>query len=111
MKFKNNKESNELFPDKFTGIIEYCDGISPIANTCVTYYLKGKLFNPNGQTIEHGNGTKYWFLNDLLHREDGPAIEYWTGEKCWWLDGHLFSEEEWKIEVGKLKTNKEIISK
>ena len=33
-----------------------------------------------------GIGNKLWYLNNELHREDGPAIEHSDGTKSWWLN-------------------------
>jgi hypothetical protein len=86
MKFKNNKESNELFPSEFTGILEWCDGAEYV------YWI----------SINH-------FKVSVRHREDGPAFEWTNGKKEWFLNGEEYSEEDWKTEVEKLRENRDTL--
>jgi uncharacterized protein Yka (UPF0111/DUF47 family) len=46
-------------------------------------------------------------LNGNLHREDGAAIEWADETKSWYLNGEVYSEEQWKIEIGKLRENRQ----
>jgi hypothetical protein len=84
MKVKNNEEEHELLPSDFTGAFERCDGVQFTDRVFITCFKNGKL-----------------------HREDGPAVEWADGEKRWYLSGeHFYSEEEWKIEIEKLRENR-----
>jgi hypothetical protein len=53
--------------------------------------------------VERRSGTKFWFVNGKFHREDGPVVERADGTKYWYLNGKKYSEEQWKIEVEKLR--------
>ena len=79
--------------------------------TCVTYTVKvwstgsrfwymedGTLGRLEGPAVEHGHGTKEWWINNQLHRIDGPAHEGSGGKKEWWLHGKKLTEEEWESE-------------
>jgi hypothetical protein len=44
------------------------------------------------QVKVYGDGSQYWYLNDVLHREDGPAVEGADGSVEWWLNGELHRE-------------------
>ena len=48
-------------------------------------------------------GTRRWFLNGEFHREDGPTIEWADGPKHWYLNDQKYSEEEYEVEIQKLK--------
>jgi hypothetical protein len=60
---------------------------------------------PNDFTgiLEFSNGAKLWKVNGNWHREDGPAYEREDGTKEWWLSNCQYTEEQWKIEVEKLR--------
>jgi hypothetical protein len=64
---------------------------------------------PNDFTgiVEWADATKHWYLNGELHREDGPAIEFADGSKRWFLNNQKYPEREWKIEVEKLRAERE----
>jgi hypothetical protein len=107
MKIKSANESNNLLPNKITGIVEFCDGTINPSNLSIEYRMLGLLHRENGPAEIFWSGEKFWYFNDSLHREDGPAFESITGMKWWYLNGKLFdSEEQWKIEVEKLKKHR-----
>ena len=58
-------------------------------NTILNYHdLKKNLHREDGPAIEHYNGDKFWYKNNLLHRDnDLPAIEFKSGCKFWYQNG------------------------
>ena len=42
----------------------------------------------------HDYGTKIWLLYGQRHREDGPTIEHFDGRKEWWLNDVQCTEED-----------------
>ena len=59
----------------------------------------------------YANGSKEWNLNGDLHREDGPAIEHADGYKSWYLNNVKYTEEEHynKLNPAKELTMKELV--
>ena len=47
----------------------------------------------------YSNGDKSWYLNGKLHREDGPAVEHADGYKAWYLENVEYTESEHKAEM------------
>jgi hypothetical protein len=83
MKTKNDNEYSEFFINRFTGIIESCDG---------------------SRYAEYG--VRH-FKNGTYHRENGPAVEWADGEKRWYLNGEYFyTKDKFKIAVENVKKNR-----
>ena len=55
-----------------------------------------------GSLIDEQNVVVH-YVKGIHHREDGPALEYPDGRKFWFLDGEELSEQDYKVEVRKLK--------
>jgi hypothetical protein len=59
----------------------------------------GELHREDGPAMEHNNGYKFWYINDLLHREDGPAVVHPSGSKSWYLNNINYTEQEHKFKM------------
>ena len=70
------------------------------------WYLKGIFHREDGPAIEWADGSKAWYLKGERHREGGPAIERANGSKAWYLNGERLTEQDWKIEMRKIKIGK-----
>jgi len=68
------------------------------------WYQNGKRHRLNGPAVIYENGSKYWYQNGKYHRENGPAVIYKSGNKYWFVDGSQYSEESWKREIAKRRS-------
>ena len=57
------------------------------------WYINGKLHREDGPAIEYNNGDKWWYINGREHRTDGPAVEYNNGDKYWCINGEIHRED------------------
>jgi hypothetical protein len=105
MKIKRDEDIDLIEKINTVKIIEHSDGMKNKYSISIFYYNKdGAVHNRNGPAkIWLVNGIKEYFINGYRSREDGPAVEYSDREKRWYLNGKLLTEEDWKIEVEKLK--------
>ena len=78
-----------------------------------------RLHRLDGPAIEHSNGRRDWYQNEVLHRTDGPAVDwpdryrawlqngllhrldgpavvYANGTKEWWLNDVRHTEDAWR---------------
>jgi DNA topoisomerase VI subunit A len=113
MKIKNTQKEWPV-NSSFTGIVELCDGDSWEQDITLVYYLKnGEYHRENKPAIECVNRFEGWFLNGKCHNENGPAriiIDSNIKEVEYFLNNKEYSEEQWKIEVKKLRKNR-LVSK
>ena len=73
-----------------------------LGNVC--YYKDNQYHRTDGPAMEFVvTGSKWWYINGKCHREDGPAREYANGLKSWYLNGIEYSEEEYIVELRKIK--------
>ena len=50
--------------------------------------------------IRIGKNSKEWRLpNGELHREDGPAMEHNNGYKFWYINDVEYTEQDYKLEM------------
>jgi hypothetical protein len=98
MKLKENRKP----PKKFTGILEMCDGLGSPTNAGIFYYKNGEHHRIDAPAHVYDVGAKIWYKNGNVHNENGPAAEWGAGQKQWFLSGTKYSEEQWKIKVGKV---------
>jgi hypothetical protein len=73
------------------------------SNRTEYYNEQGQYHRLDGPAVEWNNGDKWWIINGKNHREDGPAVEMFSGYKEWYLNDKLYTEQEWKQEVIKIK--------
>jgi hypothetical protein len=87
------------------GILEVCDGAESPNMINIQHHKINGPHRMNSPAIEWANGDKEWWSWCERHREDGPAVEGIDGSKLWYLFRLNYSEEEWKIEVEKIRKN------
>ena len=80
------------------------------------WYYKGRKHRENDKpAVIDSDGTKYWYYEGEPHREnDKPAVIYPNGIKEYWYKGeryYLFSSEEDKKQINKLKQLKNLLNK
>ncbi len=63
----------------------------------------GELHRLDGPAIDWYDGDKSWWINGKRHREDGPAVEYNDGRRYWYLNDILYSEDQYRHELAKIK--------
>ena len=73
----------------------------------IRYTIKnGKFHRTDGPAYESPCGLKVWYINGLCHREDGPARIHDTDVYFYYLYGNMYSKEDWKKEVIKMKLDR-----
>ena len=61
------------------------------------------LHRLDGPTIEHSNGRRDWYQNEVLHRTDGPAVVNYN-DVGFWIDGHRCTESDYCARTGYVAT-------
>ena len=56
------------------------------------------------------DGSYYWYKTGTLHREDGPAVEHLDGIKQWYLNDIRLSEEQFNVYLANQATNQAILA-
>jgi hypothetical protein len=65
-----------------------------------TWCMNGLRHREDGPAVENfGGGDKEWWVNGDRHREDGPAVEFGNGSKYWYLNNIQYSEKEYKSKM------------
>ena len=49
----------------------------------------------NEHSIQHPDGYKAWFVNNMPHRINGPAIHYANGNNSWYINGTNYSKSDY----------------
>ena len=69
----------------------------------------GELHRTNAPAVVYSDGTKVWYhhgvrrRDGVRHRDGGPALEYPDGTKLWMLSGVEYTEEQYQLEMSRIR--------